>query len=522
MKAAGILSSRKEQSERCGRSCSRHTAIAGASGFLIVAGRVLGVGLLLIACVNVPAVVAQAPAAAPAVATVPNDPAFEAAKRAFEALAEADRRAVQDALIWASDFTAVTSGSFGKRTFDAIVNYQKQHGPPNSGILDPKSQAALIAEAAKLRQSVNFAVQTDARSGVQIALPLKLLDKKTPLPNGSRWESASGAYSIEITSLPGGEHALTALFDRLRLDGPQRKITYKLMRPDWFVLSGESAGHRFYTRYAQGIVAHAPSLRGYTWSYAANAALADPLAIAIANSFEPFPGLQPSPPPGVAAAPAAPAPSQPLPANALTGPAPAVVPSASPKLVATATVVAAGRVLTALAAPACPTLMVASRPARLLRQDPTSGLALLAVDGLPNPVMTAAPDRFAADLPVLVVGFLALPADQLAVTPADALKTDPDRAWILAGLQESAGGGLIVDRSGRWRGAVAAATAVPRKVAGIVPQAKWPVVDAAAIVDFLSQAGIRLTATPAAGPARTAAEIAAATSASLVEVTCVH
>jgi peptidoglycan hydrolase-like protein with peptidoglycan-binding domain len=246
------------------RWCDDHRGMPGANRAL-AAGRALFGSLYLFGCFNAPVAAAQiqAPAAAPnTIASAPNDPTFEPAKHAFEALVEADRRAVQDALIWASNFTAVTSGSFGKRTFDAILQYQKKHGLPNTGILEPKSQTALIAEAAKLRQSVNFSLQTDASSGVQIALPMKLLDKKTSLPNGSRWDSASGSYSIELTALPAPEHAFAALFDRLRMDGPRRKITYKLMRPDWFVLSGDSAGRRFYTRYAQGTVANAPILRG--------------------------------------------------------------------------------------------------------------------------------------------------------------------------------------------------------------------------------------------------------------------
>jgi peptidoglycan hydrolase-like protein with peptidoglycan-binding domain len=513
----------KEQPMMRATGSDRLTEIAVASAVGTAAVRAFAVGIIFVfACLNAPAAGAQtqalpvAPMSAP---SVPNDSTFEAAKRAFDGLPEADRRAVQDALIWASDFAAVTSGSFGKRTFDAILQYQKKHGLQSSGILDPKSQAGLIAEAAKLRQSVNFAVQADARSGVRIALPLKLLEKKTSLRDGTRWDSETGFYSIEVTSLPGREQALTALFDRLCVAGPERKITYKLMRPDWFVVSGESGGRRFYARYAQGTVAGSPILHGYTWSYLANAPLANPLAIAIANSFEPFPGPQPDPAQSIAAAPTAPATSNPV-AAAPPSPPRLHAPAAPAKLVATAAVVATGRLLTVLAFPVCPRLTIASRPARLLHSDPGSGLALLSVEDLPNPILAPGPDRFAADIPVLVVGFLDTPADQLAVTPGDAIKSDPDGPRVRAGLQEGAAGSLIFDRSGRWRGAVAAATSVPRKVAGIVPQAKWPVVDAATIVDFLSQAGIRLPAAPANAAGRTAADIAGAASASVVDVRC--
>ncbi len=41
----------------------------------------------------------------------PADPAFEAARAAFEPLPEAERKALQDALVWTGDFNGVTSAA---------------------------------------------------------------------------------------------------------------------------------------------------------------------------------------------------------------------------------------------------------------------------------------------------------------------------------------------------------------------------------------------------------------------------
>ena len=67
---------------------------------------------------------------------------------------------------------------------------------------------------------------------------------------------------------------------------PGRKITYKLLRPDFFVVTGETATGRFYRRLAAG----PDGLRGFSIGYdKALAADLDRLVIAIAASFEPFP-----------------------------------------------------------------------------------------------------------------------------------------------------------------------------------------------------------------------------------------
>ena len=45
------------------------------------------------------------------------DSAFDAARAAFDALPEAERKAVQDALAWVGDYAGMADGSFGRQTF---------------------------------------------------------------------------------------------------------------------------------------------------------------------------------------------------------------------------------------------------------------------------------------------------------------------------------------------------------------------------------------------------------------------
>ncbi len=77
----------------------------------------------------------------------PADPAFEAARAAFEPLPEAERKALQDALVWTGDFNGVTSGSFGRRTFEAIQAFAAR-----TRLADPASPGAGRRSAKRARR----------------------------------------------------------------------------------------------------------------------------------------------------------------------------------------------------------------------------------------------------------------------------------------------------------------------------------------------------------------------------------
>jgi hypothetical protein len=142
-----------------------------------------------------------------------------------------------------------------------------------------------------------------------------------------------------------------------------RKIAYKAIKPDtFFVVSGQDGPVKFYTRFDKN-PAGTPPMRGFTFACSASQIAAlDRIAIAVANSFEPFPES--------AGAPAANAagPSASSPAPSLPVPQPA----------ATALVVAPGKALTALKTNGCPNPTVAGKPVRIERADAATGLAIIA------------------------------------------------------------------------------------------------------------------------------------------------
>ncbi len=263
-----------------------------------------------------PAALSQTPPAAPTA----SDRALAAQKAAFLALPEATRKAAQDALVWLGLYNGVVDGDFGKRTRNSILAFQTSMKASADGALSADELQALLAAAQKARDAVGFQVVNDPKTGARIGAPAKLLGPR-------------GGVRLDFSSAMDAD--LGALYARLTAETASRKLAYKAMKPDgFFVVSGQDGATKFYTRFDKNPDA-SPPIRGFTFSYpAAQAARLDRIAIAVANSFEPFP------------APAAPAEASGSGAK---------TPPPGPVLTATALVVAPGKALTALKPDDCPT-----------------------------------------------------------------------------------------------------------------------------------------------------------------------
>jgi hypothetical protein len=312
------------------------------------------------------------------------DPAFEAARTAFEALPEAERRGLQDALVWTGDYNGVTTGAFGKRSFEGIQTYQTRTGAAPTGLLTAAERAALKREAEEARRAARFKVQPDPASGAVIGVPEALLPRRTAIPGGTRWQSPDGRVTLDTKSFPQGETSLDALFERATAAMPGRKVTYKLKKPDFIVVTAETAGGRSYIRYAEGPA----GIRGFTLGYdRALAETVDRLVIAVANNFTPFPEEAP-------AAAAGPTQRAPAPATAVAPAAPPPGAQAEARPAGTGLLLGGGRVLTvASALEACAAPWVAGAAARIERRDAAGSLVLLSAEGLagaPPPLRTEA------------------------------------------------------------------------------------------------------------------------------------
>ena len=416
---------------------------------------------------------AQTPPAPPASAA---DAALAAEKAAFLGLPEATRKSAQDALVWLGFYNGASDGDFGKRTRDSIVAFQLSQKGTGDGIFSALQLQALLAAGRKASAAAGFQTIEDARTGARIGAPMKLM----------------GAQSgVKVDFASNADPDLAALYGRLSAETPTRKVAYKAMKPgQFFVVSGQDGGMKFYSRYERNENA-SPPIRGFTFSYPASAQNLDRVALAVANSFEPFAARGPAAaadvqPAAIATAPAAPAPPS-----------------------ATALLVGPGRALTALKPDDCPSPSLGGKPARIERADMGTGLALLSGDFGAK----AGPPRLGALGPDLVV--LNYDGQRLAANPA-ALTGDAERPLVLASLERSASGGPAFDRRGGLVGLIAPIADEPKRVAGVALAAPHALIGPEALSAFLG-AG---EAEPEAGAQLSAGAIASREKAALVAVFC--
>jgi peptidoglycan hydrolase-like protein with peptidoglycan-binding domain len=422
---------------------------------------------------------AQTPPAAKEAA----DAALASQKAAFLALPETTRKAAQDALVWLGFYNGVVDGDFGQRTRDAILAFQASLKAPADGALSTADLQALLASAQKAREAAGFQVVSDAATGARIGAPTRLLAARP----GAKLDFASSA-----------DPDLSALYARLSAATPTRKIAYKAMKPDaFFVVSGQYGGTRFYTRFDKNEAAN-PPIRGFTFAYpVSKAAELDRIALAVANSFEPFP--QPS---------AEPAKAAPGGAAAVAGEASPAV-AANPEPAATALVIAPGKALTALNAADCPNPVVDGKPVRFERTDAATGLTIIAGDFDAN----AEAPRFGSLGPDLVVFGFAGP--RVAISAAS-LAGDQARPLAVAAIEASAGGGPVFDRRGALVGVVAPFADQPKRISGVALAAPHPIIAPGVIRAFLGGG----EAAPESSPPLSAGDIAAREKNALMAVYC--
>ncbi len=233
---------------------------------------------------------APKPAAAkPAAAATPNPIA-----ESYAAIPEAERIAIQSDLIWTGDYNGTLSADFGERAVAAVKAFQKKRGGKETGVLNPPERAALSAAAKPKQEAVGWRMLNDGVSGIRLGLPAKLVPQATGIAGGSRWASARGEVQIETFRIAAPGTTLQASFEAQQKVA-ERKVSYKLLRPDFFIVSGLQGLKKVYVRgaFKDGEV------RGFTVLYdQALEGTVDPVVIAMSSAFAAFPtGFAAAPPP---------------------------------------------------------------------------------------------------------------------------------------------------------------------------------------------------------------------------------
>jgi hypothetical protein len=447
--------------------------------------------------------------------TAPIDPRQAAAQAAFEALPEQERKAIQADLIWVTDFSGATSGNFGSLTyrsiqvFERLSQTQSAQSQPD-GILTREERKALAETAAKARLAVRYSERNDNRSKARLGIPLTLItrDEANAL-GGTRWQTADRKVTLE--TFVSSSETLEQQFARASdTSNPARKVTYKLLRPDFFVVTGETATGKFYRR----VVKTETGVSGFAIGYEkAMAPQWDRLTIAIANSFEATPSAQPVSLPATSSA------------NAPKG-APAVVATAvtPPKLPeprvfqrsATGVVIADEKLLIATAGlVGCRNPTVNGLAFGPIKSDQQAGIGIASVPGLKRVGQVPSLATGKADIVLALAhgatasganGLLAIPVTQHA-------------GRLAGGFQPGAAGAALLNSSGQLAGLLTSDPSTKVQIAGTVVAKNHSMADISQIAQLLERERIKVVASSGA-PAKSTGQMIADNGTAIVAVTC--
>jgi hypothetical protein len=142
-------------------------------------------------------------------------------------------------------------------------------------------------------QAVGWELVEDAKTGVRLGVPEKLVPRLGVSRSGTRWSSAQG--QIQIETFRFSEAALPALFQEERKSS-HRQIASSNLKPDGFFILGSQGLKNFVVRAA----AQGGEVRGVTVLYdQATEGTMSSVAIAVANAFVGFPDPKVPPPAGL-------------------------------------------------------------------------------------------------------------------------------------------------------------------------------------------------------------------------------
>jgi peptidoglycan hydrolase-like protein with peptidoglycan-binding domain len=229
------------------------------------------------------------------VATIPIRPGLQTPAETADAMAQAQRLALQSDLAWVGEYNGAITGDVSERMVNAIKEYQKAKGGKPTGVLNPQERSVLAETARKKQEGVGWKIVTEPTSGARLGIPGKLVPQQSADANGSKWTSPTGTVQILLARRKEANPTTARLAEQEKKEPAGRKVDYTVVKPDFFVLSGLQGLKKFYVR---GTF-RGDEVRIMTILYdQATENTVDPVVIAMSSAFNAFPsGAQAGPPP---------------------------------------------------------------------------------------------------------------------------------------------------------------------------------------------------------------------------------
>jgi len=229
------------------------------------------------------------------VTTIPIRPALQTPADTANAMAQAERQAIQSDLAWVGQYNGAITGEVSERMVAAIKEFQKERGGKPTGVLNPQERGALAETARRRQDNVGWKIVTDAGSGVRLGIPTKLVPQQSSDANGARWSSSTATIQIQLARRKEANPTTAKLAEKEKKEPVGRAVDYTVVKPDLFVLSGLQGLKKFYVR---GTF-KGDEVRILTILYdQATENTVEPIVIAMSSAFNPFPsGAQIAGPP---------------------------------------------------------------------------------------------------------------------------------------------------------------------------------------------------------------------------------
>lgn len=210
---------------------------------------------------------------------------YKSSKTWFNEMSYQERIRTQFLLVFTGDYGAIVDGTFGKLTYRALTSFQKNREYTPDGVLDAAELLVLQRDGLDLVKRVGFETRNEASTGITLGVPMKLFEAPSPSKRGQRWQAYDGSIELETLRVARSETAYRDLFRRLTRTDGGRTIDYKLLRNDYFVVSGTNEGRDFYVR----MMKTSTDSRGFSLSWAPrHAVFMDRVAVAMSNSLRFF------------------------------------------------------------------------------------------------------------------------------------------------------------------------------------------------------------------------------------------
>jgi peptidoglycan hydrolase-like protein with peptidoglycan-binding domain len=228
------------------------------------------------------------------VTTVPIRPALQKPEDTANAMAQAERLALQSDLAWVGQYNGAITGDVSERMVNAIKEFQKARGGRETGVLNPQERGVLADTAKRRQENVGWKIINDPGTGVRLGIPTKLTPQQTSDATGAKWTSPTGTVQIQLARRKEANPTTAKLAEREKKEA-RRAVDYTVVKPDFFVLSGLQGLKKFYLR---GTF-KGDEVRILTILYdQATENTVEPVVIAMSSAFNAFPsGAQAAGPP---------------------------------------------------------------------------------------------------------------------------------------------------------------------------------------------------------------------------------